>query len=97
MSLSAEETAELNEYLSIEHLMRLARERARQRLADQFQTTCRATVTLAQQLQTGQVKAPSADLLALAKQAAEHCASRKDEDIQIWAERLARDTGNATD
>ena len=32
MSLSAEETAELNQYLHIEHLMRLAKARARQRL-----------------------------------------------------------------
>ena len=31
-SLSADETAELNHYLQIEHLMRLARARARQRL-----------------------------------------------------------------
>jgi hypothetical protein len=33
LSLSAEETAELNQYLQIEHLMRLAKARARQRLA----------------------------------------------------------------
>ena len=33
MALSAEETAELNHYLQIEHLMRLAKARARQRLA----------------------------------------------------------------
>ena len=32
-SLSADETAELNQYLQIEHLMRLAKARARQRLA----------------------------------------------------------------
>jgi hypothetical protein len=32
-SLSAEETAELNQYLQIEHLMRLAKARARQFLA----------------------------------------------------------------
>ena len=31
-SLSADETAELNQYLQIEHLMRLAKARARQRL-----------------------------------------------------------------
>ena len=31
-SLSPEETAELNHYLQIEHLMRLAKARARQRL-----------------------------------------------------------------
>lgn len=31
-SLSADETAELNHYLHIEHLMRLAKARARQRL-----------------------------------------------------------------
>ena len=31
-SLSADETAELNYYLQIEHLMRLAKARARQRL-----------------------------------------------------------------
>jgi hypothetical protein len=31
--LSAEETAELNQYLQLEHLMRLAKARARQRLA----------------------------------------------------------------
>lgn len=30
--LSADETAELNQYLQIEHLMRLAKSRARQRL-----------------------------------------------------------------
>ena len=30
--LSADETAELNDYLQIEHLMRLAKARARQRL-----------------------------------------------------------------
>ena len=33
LSLSADETAELNQYLQIEHLMRLATARARQRLA----------------------------------------------------------------
>jgi len=32
-SLSSDETAELNQYLQIEHLMRLAKPRARQRLA----------------------------------------------------------------
>lgn len=32
-SLSPDETAELNQYLQIEHLMRLAKARARQRLA----------------------------------------------------------------
>jgi len=32
-SLSADETAELSQYLQIEHLMRLAKARARQRLA----------------------------------------------------------------
>jgi hypothetical protein len=32
-SLSADETAELNQFLQIEHLMRLAKARARQRLA----------------------------------------------------------------
>jgi hypothetical protein len=32
-SLPAEETAELNQYLQIEHLMRLAKARARQRLS----------------------------------------------------------------
>lgn len=32
-SLSADETAELNQYLQIEHLMRLAKARARQLLA----------------------------------------------------------------
>lgn len=32
-SLSSDETAELNQYLQIEHLMRLAKVRARQRLA----------------------------------------------------------------
>jgi hypothetical protein len=31
-SLSSEETSELNQYLQIEHLMRLAKARARQRL-----------------------------------------------------------------
>jgi hypothetical protein len=31
-SLTSEETAELNQYLQIEHLMRLAKARARQRL-----------------------------------------------------------------
>lgn len=33
VSLSAEETAELKQYLQMEHLMRLAKARARQRLA----------------------------------------------------------------
>lgn len=33
MTLSPDETAELNQYLQIEHLMRLAKARARQRLA----------------------------------------------------------------
>jgi hypothetical protein len=33
LSLSPDETAELNQYLQIEHLMRLAKARARQRLA----------------------------------------------------------------
>ena len=33
MALSSDETAELNQHLQIEHLMRLAKARARQRLA----------------------------------------------------------------
>lgn len=33
VSLTNEETAELNQYLQIEHVMRLAKARARQRLA----------------------------------------------------------------
>jgi hypothetical protein len=33
--LTTEETAELNHYLQIEHLMRLAKARARQHLSDQ--------------------------------------------------------------
>jgi hypothetical protein len=32
-SLSSDETAELNQFLQVEHLMRLAKARARQRLA----------------------------------------------------------------
>lgn len=37
------------------------------------------------------------DLLALAKRVVEQQKARKDEDVQAWAERLAREVGNATD
>jgi hypothetical protein len=68
-----------------------------QRLTAEFSAACREAVTFAQRLGTGQVEALSPELLALAKQAAQQCAARKKEDVQAWAEQLARDVGNATD
>jgi hypothetical protein len=68
-----------------------------QRMTTEFRAACREAVTFAQRIEAGQVEAPSPDLLALAKQAAQQCAARKNEDGQAWAERLARDAGNATD
>jgi uncharacterized protein (TIGR04255 family) len=64
---------------------------------DKFSADCRQAVSFAQRIVTGQVEAPSPDLLALARQAAQQCAARKDEDVQAWADRLARDVGSATD
>jgi hypothetical protein len=68
-----------------------------QRIPTEFSAACREAVTFAQRLATGQVEAPSPDLLALAKQAQQQCDARKNEDVQAWAEQLARDVGNAMD
>lgn len=62
-----------------------------------FSTDCRGAVTFAQQSMTGRVTTLSSALIALAEQAAQQCALRKNEDAQAWAEQLARDVGNATD
>jgi hypothetical protein len=70
---------------------------ADQRLAHEFTTACRATVLFAQRLPAGQVEAPSADMLALAERALQQQTARKSEDLAAWADRLARDVGNATD
>src|SRR5262249_15479894 len=68
-----------------------------QRILAEFSADCREAVTFAQRILTGQVEAPSPDLIALATRAAQQCAARKNEDVQAWAEQLARDVGNATD
>jgi hypothetical protein len=39
----------------------------------------------------------SREMLELANRAAEQCARRADEDVKSWAERLAREVGDATD
>jgi hypothetical protein len=67
------------------------------RMSTEFKAACREAVTFAQRFEAGQVEAPSPDLLALAKRAAEQCAARRNEDVQTWAEQLARDVGNTTD
>jgi hypothetical protein len=68
-----------------------------QGLPADFLAACREAVSFAQQLPAGRVQAPSAELLALAKRAVEQQLARKDEDVQSWAEQLARDGGKATD
>jgi len=68
-----------------------------QLLAAEFKAACHEAVTFAQQLKTGQVGHLSHDLIALARQAVQQCAAREKEDVQTWADRLARDVGNATD
>jgi hypothetical protein len=72
-------------------------EKPKQRALEEFNTACREAVNFARQLVNGQVKASSPDLLALAKRAAEQCAARKNEDVEAWAERLARDISNTMD
>jgi len=64
---------------------------------EEFLADCQAAVSLANQLLTGEIGTPSAEILALAKQAVEGCEARKTEDFQGLAERLARDVGQATD
>ncbi len=68
-----------------------------QRLANEFATACGEAVTFAQRIVSGQLEVPSMSLLTLAKQALQHCSARQNEDVQVWAERLAREVGNATD
>jgi hypothetical protein len=65
--------------------------------AEEIRTACRDALTFAEQMMSGQIAVSSADLLALARQAAEGCEARKQEDIQTWADRLARDVGHVAD
>lgn len=43
------------------------------------------------------VAAPSPEMLDLARRAVDSCRSRQGEDVQVWAERLAKDVGLAGD
>jgi hypothetical protein len=68
-----------------------------QYLPEEFLAACRDAVAFAERLAAGQVETPSDDLLALAKRAVQQQEARRGEDVDAWAERLARDVGNATD
>lgn len=68
-----------------------------QRLLDEFRITCNDAVAFAQRAFSGQVATPSQEMLELARRAIQSCDARKDEDVQAWAERLARDVGHLTD
>jgi hypothetical protein len=70
---------------------------AEQRLMSEFSAACQDAVDFAQRMASGQVGMPSPEMLALAKRAAQQCAARNNEDVQVWAEQLARDVGNAVD
>jgi hypothetical protein len=65
--------------------------------ADEFSLACREAVTFAQLLSSGRAAVPPANMLELAKRVVLKQKARKAEDVQTWAERLARDVGNATD
>lgn len=67
------------------------------RKVEEFKGACNEAVAFAQQMTTGRIGGVSVHLLALAEKAVQQCALRKDEDVQVWAERLARDVGNVTD
>jgi hypothetical protein len=67
------------------------------RKVEELRGACNEAVAFAQQMPTGRIGGVSPHLLALAEKAVQQCALRKDEDVQAWAERLARDVGNATD
>jgi hypothetical protein len=68
-----------------------------QALLDEFSAACREAVLFAERILTDQYGELPPELQALANQAAEECAARQQEDVQSWAEQLARDVGNATD
>jgi hypothetical protein len=73
--------------------------RVRVELADQhdFTAACQEAVSFAQRLPAGKLQPPSADMLALAKQAVQQQQQHQDEDVHTWAERLAQDIGKLTD
>jgi hypothetical protein len=63
----------------------------------EFIAACQEAVSFAQRLSAGLIEKPSTDLLALAKQVVQQQQRRQAEDVQPWAERLARDVGDAVD
>jgi hypothetical protein len=63
----------------------------------QFIADCREAVSFAERFDAVHVEPASPDLLALARQVVAQQAQRQSEDVRAWAERLARDVGNATD
>jgi hypothetical protein len=68
-----------------------------ERATQEFLADCRAAVAFAGRLAAGQLDTPSPELLALAKRALQRQQALKAEDVQTWAERLARDVSGATD
>jgi hypothetical protein len=64
---------------------------------DEVTAACQEAVSFAQRLASGKVEMPPADLLALARQVVQQQQMRQEEDVEAWAEQLARDVGHATD
>ncbi len=64
---------------------------------EEFDIARREAVAFAQQLSSREVAMASPELLALARQAAQRLQARQAEDVQTWADRLARDVGDAVD
>lgn len=63
----------------------------------EFTAACREAVSIARSLPAGKFTAPSAELLALAKQAVQRQRERQGENVEAWAKRLAQDVGHLTD
>jgi hypothetical protein len=64
--------------------------------ARRLASACREAVLFAQRLPAGKVEAPSADMLELARLAVQRQA-QQEEDVEAWAERLAREVGDIVD
>jgi hypothetical protein len=66
-------------------------------LMSEFSIACQDTINFAQLMAQGQLEPPPPKLLDLAKRAVQQCMARQNEDVQVWAERLARDVSEVTD
>jgi len=64
---------------------------------DEFVAACDEAVSFAQRLNVGHVDTPSLATLALARQALQTQQKLQQEDVDVWAERLAREVCADTD